>query len=89
LLDFDSSTIPSSCCAALQAHQFRKLQYCPDFRLTFNFIEERRFFIVLLSGAPGTGKSTIASSNRQLHAREPHFVNGFDPPCDAQLLSSF
>ena len=47
--------------AALYVHQFRKVRYCVDFRLTLDFIEERRFFIVLLSGAPGTGKSKLAS----------------------------
>lgn len=47
--------------ASLFIHQFRKVRYCVDFRLALDFIEERRFFIVLLSGAPGTGKSTIAS----------------------------
>ena len=47
--------------AALYVHQFRKLRYQVDFRLALDFIEERRFFIILLSGAPGTGKSTIAS----------------------------
>lgn len=48
-------------CASLYVHQFRKIRYSVDFRLALDFIEERRFFIILLSGAPGTGKSTIAS----------------------------
>ena len=48
-------------CAALHVHMFRKIRYCVDFRLALDFTENRRFFIVLLSGAPGTGKSTIAS----------------------------
>ncbi|OHT04297.1 hypothetical protein TRFO_28236 [Tritrichomonas foetus] len=48
-------------CAALHVHMFRKVRYCVDFRLALDFTENRRFFIVLLSGAPGTGKSTIAS----------------------------
>ncbi|KAH0794982.1 hypothetical protein GPJ56_001108 [Histomonas meleagridis] len=47
--------------ASLYIHQFRKVRYSVDFRLALDFIEERRFFIILLSGAPGTGKSTIAS----------------------------
>ena len=47
--------------AALFVHQFKKIRYQVDFRLALDFIEERRYFIILLSGAPGTGKSTIAS----------------------------
>ena len=47
--------------AALYVHQFKKIRYQVDFRLALDFIEERRYFIILLSGAPGTGKSTIAS----------------------------
>lgn len=47
--------------ASLFIHKFRKMRYSVDFRLALDFIEERRFFIILLSGAPGTGKSTIAS----------------------------
>lgn len=48
-------------CASLFVHQFRKVRYSVDFRLALDFHEERRFLIILLSGAPGTGKSTIAS----------------------------
>ncbi|OHT01439.1 hypothetical protein TRFO_31765 [Tritrichomonas foetus] len=48
-------------CASLHVHQFRKIRYSVDFRLALDFMEDRRFFILLLSGAPGTGKSTIAS----------------------------
>ena len=48
-------------CASLHVHQFRKIRYCVDFRLALDFLEDRRFFILLLSGAPGTGKSTMAS----------------------------
>ncbi|KAH0788340.1 P-loop NTPase domain-containing protein LPA1 2-like [Histomonas meleagridis] len=47
--------------AALHVHQYKKIRYAVDFRLALDFFEDRRFFIVLLSGAPGTGKSTIAS----------------------------
>ena len=47
--------------ASLYVHQMRKVRYSIDFRIAMDFIEERRFFIILLSGAPGTGKSTIAS----------------------------
>lgn len=48
-------------CASLHVHQFRKIRYSVDFRLVLDFMEDRRFFIILLCGAPGTGKSTIAS----------------------------
>ena len=48
-------------CTSLHVHQFRKIRYCVDFRLALDFLEDRRFFILLLSGAPGTGKSTMAS----------------------------
>ena len=47
--------------ASLYIHYFRKIRYLIDFRLAIDFHEEKRFFIILLSGAPGTGKSTIAS----------------------------
>ena len=47
--------------ASLYVHQMKKLRYSVDFRIAMDFHEERRFFIILLSGAPGTGKSTLAS----------------------------
>ena len=61
-------------CSSLYVHQMRKLRYSVDFRIAMDFHNERRFFIILLSGAPGTGKSTIASLLASKMA-VPHIVS--------------
>jgi 2-phosphoglycerate kinase len=48
-------------CAAMKIHEIGKIRAFVNFRLALDFIEERRFMILLLSGAPGTGKSTMGS----------------------------